>query len=158
VPELERPIRVLYVHHRSEGGGAPRSLALLIAALGDRVEPFVLSPDGRAADAFRAAGAGVATAPIASFTHSWASWYAGARWLLLASELARMPGHYRALRGVIARARPDLVHLNDSPLWPAAHLAARQGLPVVWHLRAALPATGARAPAACREYFQTRPG
>src|SRR5581483_212566 len=38
--------------------------------------------------------------------------------------------------------RFELVHFNDSPLIPAAYLARREGLPVVWHLRSALPERG----------------
>src|SRR5207245_729055 len=38
--------------------------------------------------------------------------------------------------------RFDLVHFNDSPLIPAAWLAQREQLPVVWHLRSALPNGG----------------
>jgi glycosyltransferase involved in cell wall biosynthesis len=86
----------------------------------------------------------VHTGPVAGFTHIWASTYHGLRWLLLGRELARLPGHLVAFGRTLDRERPDLVHLNDSPLVPAAWLARRRGVPVVWHLRSA-PGRGMRA-------------
>jgi glycosyltransferase involved in cell wall biosynthesis len=137
--------RVLYVHHRGEGGGAPESLAQLIRALDrERFEPHVYCPPGPAATLFREAGAAVHTGPVAGFTHIWASTYHGLRWLLLGRELARLPGHLAALGRTLSRERPDIVHLNDSPLVPAGWLARRRGVPVVWHLRSA-PGGGLRA-------------
>jgi len=42
---------------------------------------------------------------------------------------------------VLSRHDFGLVHVNDSPLVAAAAVARRSGLPVVWHLRSALPGT-----------------
>lgn len=138
-------MRILYVHHRTELGGAPTSLSYLISQLDrDRYEPHVYCPEGPSADLFRSVGATVHTGPVASFTHIWASTYSGRRWLLLARELAQLPGHLRRFRQVLRATAYDLVHLNDSPLVPAAYVARRAGIPVVWHLRSALPETGRR--------------
>src|SRR5918999_1714550 len=138
-----RPIPVLFVHHRSELGGAPESLSYLIRELDrDLFEPHVYCPPGPAADLFREAGAGVHTGAVAGFTHIWASTYRGRRWLLLARELARLPAHARQFRRTLRRERFALVHFNDSPLIPAAWLARRERLPVVWHLRSSLPEGG----------------
>ncbi len=138
-----RPLPILFVHHRSELGGAPESLSYLIREL-DRTqfEPHVYCPRGPAADLFRDAGAIVHTGAVAGFTHIWASTYRGRRWLLFARELARLPSHAREFRRTLRGQRFELVHFNDSPLIPAAWLARRHGLPVVWHLRSALPAEG----------------
>jgi glycosyltransferase involved in cell wall biosynthesis len=134
---------ILFVHHRPELGGAPRSLAYLIAELDrDRFEPHVYCPPGAAARLFREAGATVHTGTVAGFTHIWASTYHGRRWLLLLRELARLPSHLRRLRATLRAHDFGLVHLNDSPLIPAAWAARRAGLPVVWHLRSALPGDG----------------
>jgi len=134
---------VLYVHHRSELGGAPASLSYLIRELDrDQFEPHIYCPPGAAAELFREAGAIVHTGPVASFTHIWASTYRGRRWLLLLRELGLLPKHAILFRRTLRRCRFDLVHLNDSPLIPAAWLARRQALPVVWHLRSALPEGG----------------
>ena len=45
-------------------------------------------------------------------------------------------------RRTLRRNQFELVHFNDSPLIPAAWLARREHLPVVWHLRSALPDGG----------------
>ena len=137
------PTPVLYVHHRSELGGAPASLSYLIRELDkDEFEPHIYCPPGAAADLFREAGANVHTGPVAGFTHIWASTYRGRRWLLFGRELMLLPRHVRRFRRTLRRNRFELVHFNDSPLIPAAWLARRERLPVVWHLRSALPDGG----------------
>src|SRR5437763_8871330 len=137
------PTPVLFVHHRSELGGAPESLSYLIRELDrERFEPHVYCPPGPAADLFREAGAEVHTGAVAGFTHIWASTYRGRRWLLFARELARLPRHVGEFGSALRRHRYALVHLNYSPLIPAARLARRTGLPVVWHLCSALPDGG----------------
>src|SRR5918999_4571684 len=134
---------VLFVHHRSELGGAPASLSYLIRELDDeQFEAHIYCPPGPAAELFREAGAHVHTGPVAGFTHIWASTYRGRRWLLFAREPARLPAHARQFRRTLRRKRFALVHFNDSPLIPAAWLARRERLPVVWHLRSALPDGG----------------
>ena len=143
MPRTQPPIPVLFVHHRSELGGAPESLSYLIRELDrDRFEPHVYCPPGPAADLFREAGAVVHTGAVSGFTHIWASTYRGRRWLLLARELVRLPSHVHEFRRTLRGQRFELVHFNDSPLIPAAYLARREGLPVVWHLRSALPERG----------------
>lgn len=138
-----RPIPVLFVHHRSELGGAPESLSYLIRELDrQRFEPHVYCPPGPAAELFREAGAVVHTGAVAGFTHIWASTYRGRRWLLFGRELARLPRHAHQFRRTLRSQRFELVHFNDSPLIPAAYLAHREGLPVIWHLRSALPERG----------------
>src|SRR3954452_23255741 len=142
MPRL-RPVPILFVHHRSELGGAPESISYLIRELDrSRFRPHVYCPPGPAADLFREAGATVHTGAVAGFTHIWASTYRGRRWLLLGRELVRLPSHVRQFRRTLQRQRFELVHFNDSPLIPAAWLARREGLPVVWHLRSALPNGG----------------
>ncbi|MDQ3823245.1 MAG: hypothetical protein M3321_08400 [Actinomycetota bacterium] len=70
---------VLFVHHRSELGGAPASLSYLIRELDEsHFEPHIYCPPGPAAELFRESGARVHTGPVAGFTHIWASTYRGA--------------------------------------------------------------------------------
>jgi len=136
-----RPLRILFVHHRSELGGAPTSLAYLISELDrNRFEPHVYCPPGPAARIFAEAGATVHTGPVSAFTHIWASVYRGRRWLLLGRELALLPSHVIAFRRTLRENNFDLVHLNDSPLIAAAVIARRWRKPIIWHLRSALPA------------------
>src|SRR5579864_116317 len=53
---MKRPSRILYVHHRTELGGAPASLSGLIAALDRTVfEPYVYCPGGPAGQLFEEA-------------------------------------------------------------------------------------------------------
>jgi glycosyltransferase involved in cell wall biosynthesis len=136
----DRPVRILYVHHRPELGGAPQSLFYLLENLDrTRFEAHVFCPGGAAAEIFADAGATVHIGPVASFTHIWASTYKGRRWLLFVRELWRLIGHVRAFRHVLRSNQYAIVHLNDSPLIPAAALARAAHIPVVWHLRSALP-------------------
>ena len=138
-----RPTPILFVHHRSELGGAPESLSYLIRELDrSQFEPHVYCPPGPAAELFREAGAVVHTGAVSGFTHIWASTYRGRRWLLFGRELVRLPSHVHQFRKTLRSQRFELVHFNDSPLIPAAYLARREGLPVVWHLRSALPERG----------------
>ena len=141
VPHEPQPI--LFVHHRSELGGAPTSLYYLIRELDrERFEPHVFCPSGPAAELFREAGATVHTGTVATFTHIWASTYHGRRWILLVRELLRLPLHMVQFSRTLKRRPFALVHLNDSPTIAAAWLTRRAKIPVVWHLRSALPEGG----------------
>lgn len=134
-----RRLKVLFVHHRNELGGAPTSLSYLARELdSDEYEVHAYLPPGPAAQLLAAAGATVHTGPVATFTHIWASTYSGRRWLLFGRELVRLPSHLIALQRLFRREQFDIVHLNDSPLLPAGWLASRKGACVVWHVRASL--------------------
>jgi glycosyltransferase involved in cell wall biosynthesis len=141
VPARER-IPILYVHHRPQLGGAPSSLAQLIAQLDPRFEPHVFCPEGPAAELFASAGATVHTGDVSIFAHAWDSPYEGLRWLVLGREVAALPAHLRQLERLVRAHRFPLVHLNDSPLLAAAWVAHRNGARVVWHLRSALAGEG----------------
>jgi glycosyltransferase involved in cell wall biosynthesis len=134
--------RILFVHHRPQLGGAPTSLAHLIANLDERFEPHVYGPPGDSAELFASAGAVVHTGPVSVFVHTWENRYAGLRWLLLVRELVRLGAHMRELKRVMNRYRFPIVHLNDSPLLPAARVASRHRAKVVWHVRSALGGQG----------------
>lgn len=131
-------MRVLFIHHRSEVGGAPKSLALLIKAMRGEVDAHVLCPSGPAMGLFSEAGAEVTAIPMASFSHIWTGSYSRGRIPLLARDTAQVRSHMRAVTRAVESLRPQVVHLNDSPLVFSAAAAHRIGVPVVWHLRAAL--------------------
>jgi glycosyltransferase involved in cell wall biosynthesis len=40
------------------------------------------------------------------------------------------------------REKPDIVHLNDSPLLSAGITASHMGIPIVWHIRGVIPQQG----------------
>ncbi|HUZ80935.1 MAG TPA: glycosyltransferase, partial [Gaiellaceae bacterium] len=134
-----RRLKVLFVHHRNELGGAPTSLSYLARELDPELyEVHAYLPPGPAAQLLAASGSTVHTGPVATFTHIWASTYSGRRWLLFGRELVRLPSHLLALQRLFHREEFDIVHLNDSPLLPAGWLAHRNGACVVWHVRASL--------------------
>jgi glycosyltransferase involved in cell wall biosynthesis len=136
-------VPILYVHHRPELGGAPRSLYYLLKGLDrERFDPHVYCPPGPVTTLFREAGATVHEGPVAAFTHIWASSYRGRRWLMLGAEGRRLLPHRRALDALMRQYRFPLVHLNDSPLVPAAAEAHRHGARIVWHVRGALAGNG----------------
>ena len=64
------------------------------------------------------------------------------RWVVALREFAWLPGHLRHVRCVIRSLSPEVIHLNDVVMVPAAIVAARAGIPVVWHLRSSLPREG----------------
>jgi glycosyltransferase involved in cell wall biosynthesis len=131
---------ILFVHHRPELGGAPTSLSYLIRELDpEEFDVHVFCPRGPVVELFASSGATVHTGSVASFTHIWASTYHGRRWLLFGREVARLPKHVVDFQRVLRSRRFALVHLNDSPLLVAGWLAQRARVPVVWHLRSALP-------------------
>jgi glycosyltransferase involved in cell wall biosynthesis len=135
-------VPILYVHHRPQLGGAPSSLAHLIANLDPRFEPHVFCPGGAAAELFSSAGATVHVGDVSIFAHAWDSPYEGLRWLIVGRELTALPAHLRQLARLMTRHRFPLVHLNDSPLLGAAWVAHRHGAKVVWQLRSALAGDG----------------
>jgi glycosyltransferase involved in cell wall biosynthesis len=136
-------VPILYVHHRPELGGAPRSLCYLLESLDrDRFEPHVYCPPGPVTELFADAGAVVHEGPVAAFTHIWASSYRGRRWLMVGAEGRRLVPHLRRLSQVLEEYQFPLVHLNDSPLIPAGYLARRTGARIVWHVRGALAGNG----------------
>jgi hypothetical protein len=143
VTETEQKTRILYVNHRSELCGASLSLSYLIRSLDrDRFEPHVFVPDGPAARLFADADALVHIGPVSIFAHAWDNPYAGFRWLVLSREVSKLVPHVRSLDRLVKRYAFSIVHLNDSPLLPAAWVAWRNGAEVVWHLRLALAGEG----------------
>ena len=148
MPRQQPPIPVLFVHHRSELGGAPR-----VALVPDpRARPRPL----RAARLLPARAGGRALPRGGRDRAHRARWpasrtsgprpTAAAAGSSSAASSCRLPSHVVQFRRTLRRHRFELVHFNDSPLIPAAWLARHERLPVVWHLRSALPDGGARPP------------
>ena len=135
---------VLYVHHRSRArrsAGVPVVPDPRARRRAVRAAHLLPARARRRSSSARPARA-CTPGPVAGFTHIWASTYRGRRWLLFARELALLPQHVLRFRRTLRRNQFELVHFNDSPLIPAAWLARRERLPVVWHLRSALPDGG----------------
>lgn len=138
---MRRLRRILFIHHGSGTGGAPLSLCYLIRELDrERFEPIVCChpAEKSAQELFRRFGHEPLTWPLVRFSHSEAGWWrpyrpyelaAAARWL------RGYRGSCRALERLLARVRPDLVHLNSLTLLPYADVIHRRGVKVVVHIR-----------------------
>ncbi len=134
-----RPLRVLYITHTAAPGGCAGSLRYLIENLpAGAVEATVVSPDGPALDAFRAAGARVVVVPGVSMLQSiFGVPLAGWRTF----EVLRTVWYMRyggRIRQAIRHARPDIVHLNERGMLQAARIACTEQVPVVAHARSVM--------------------
>jgi glycosyltransferase involved in cell wall biosynthesis len=133
--------RILYIHHGSGTGGAPLSLGYLIRELDrDRYEPLVCChPDeDTAIDLFRRFGHEPATWRMVRFQHSEAGWWrpwAWRDWVPLVRWLRGYRASCAALRELLARLTPDVVHLNSITLLPYAKTIRACGPRVVGHIR-----------------------
>jgi glycosyltransferase involved in cell wall biosynthesis len=133
-------MRVLYIHHRPELGGAPTSLALLLAEIARRPDVVirVLCPPGPVLEYFRRQNFDTQAIPISAIYHIPGNSYKGFRWLLCLKELGFLIPHLLSLRRNLISFRPDIVHLNEVVLVPAAALARSHGAKIVWHVRGVL--------------------
>lgn len=133
-------MRVLYIHHLPDLGGAPTSLLLLIKEMKKKpdVNLRVLCPDGPVLSLFKEKEIEVFPVPISGFYHTPGNCYKGSRWLLFVRELLRLLPNLIALYRHIRLFRPDIVHLNEVVLIPAGILCKILRVPVVWHIRAVL--------------------
>jgi glycosyltransferase involved in cell wall biosynthesis len=130
--------RILYIHHGGAIGGAPLSLLYLLQQLDrERYDPVVVTlKNGPVVGLYRAEGIETTVeAGISDFSHTTLEWYGGRDlWRLPVKLLHILPSIWRT-RMLVRRVRPDLVHLNSSTLAPSAIGSAREGVPVVWHIR-----------------------
>lgn len=130
--------RILYIHYGGGIGGAPLSLLYLLQQIDrTRYEPVVavLNP-GPVADLYRQEGIETHVVKgISDFSHTALEWYGGSDlWRLPAKLLRFIPAIIRTRR-LIKTLRPDLVHLNSSPLAPSAIACKLEEVPLVWHIR-----------------------
>ena len=133
-------MRVLYIHHLGVLGGASTSLLMLLREIAKRetVHCRVLCAKGPYAEKLRAEGFEVHTIPISGFYHLPGNTYRGFRWLLFLRELGLLVPHIVALMRHLRAFKPDLVHLNEAVLIPAALTCKFLHIPVVWHARIVL--------------------
>ncbi|MGH9370275.1 MAG: glycosyltransferase [Vicinamibacterales bacterium] len=133
------PLRVLYVTHTAARGGCAGSLRFLIENLPDgAVDATIISPEGPALDAFRAAGVRVVVIPGVSMLQSiYGAPLRGWRTLELLRTIWFMR-HGGRIRQAIREVKPDLVHLNERGMLQAARIAHGEGVPVVVHARSVM--------------------
>ena len=135
--------RILFVHHGHARGGAFLSLLYLLRALDKTVyEPCVCSggdeqdPEVEA----RCAAEGFATCScrLPRFAHTTLGQYALGTphgWKSMLAWFREYREGCRRLAALIAKANPDLLHLNSLTLAPYAKVARGMGVPVVVHVR-----------------------
>jgi glycosyltransferase involved in cell wall biosynthesis len=135
-------VKVLYLQHAWEMGGSCVSLRRLLDAVDrSRVTPVValIRPTPEVAAFHAAAGVEIVREPrIVTFEHTTALWTrlgAPRTWVKLAATVAGWRRTERATLDLVARVRPDLVHLNSAVLLPSARALHRAGVPFVWHVR-----------------------
>lgn len=138
--ETLNPIRVLYIHHRPELGGAPTSLLMLLREMAKKpgMTFRVLCPNGPVVDMFRREGFDVRTIPVSGFYHVPGNKYQGLRWLLFLREILRLVPHIAHLIIQINSFKPNVIHLNEAVLIPAGLVARFRKIPTVWHVRVVL--------------------
>lgn len=121
-------IRVLYVTHVSELGGAEQSLVGLVATLDrSRFEPHVALPCASGPLGSRLASAGAVLHEVRDL---------GVLSPRIPSSLVRLARGRRQLLEAAQALAPVLVHANgDVAMAYAAPLRGRSGLKVVWHIR-----------------------
>ncbi len=130
-------MRVLYIHMIGAFGGASRSLAEAVHAVGPELTARFVAPAGTAADHFGSLGEVVEARGISQFDNTRYSHYRGLRWLVLAREIGYLPATVRALLKA-RRCWPDidLIHVNEfTGIVP--WLIARRlfKVPVIVHVR-----------------------
>ncbi len=125
---------ILYVHHTPSFVGSARSLSYLLREL-DRsrfVPSMLLTQPGPVETAFRDLGLAVHRLPM---RHIWEA--PSPRWFNLRNQIRNWFGFFpdRRFAAFLREHKPDLVHLNDTALLPAALTARQLGIPVVCHVR-----------------------
>lgn len=141
MPSSHNRIRILYVHHSTAKGGAPRSLAFLIKELDKlKFEPFVLTPgEGEVAQLFRDAGAQVLIDHRIRPFHGSIGAKVGLLRFLRQLKNSVIPT-YLGTKQALNKVCPDIVHLNSATLFMSA-MAVKNvsiNLKVVVHIRETL--------------------
>ena len=126
-------MKILYVNHTSVVSGAEHSLSTLLRALPSEVSPAVACPDGAFAENVRGLGIPVYQTPEATGSlrlHP----------LHTTRAVAELAAAAVAVRGIIRRTRPDVVHANSIRAGVILSLATgRNGPPTIVHVRDCLP-------------------
>jgi len=126
-------MRILYVNHTGELGGAEHSLLTLLAGLPDDVEPIVMSPAGPLREGVHALG--VRTLPIAGTQASFRL-----HPLRTPRALAHVAYSGVTVRCAAHRIRADLIHANSVRAGLIVAFGRAIGAPpVVVHVRDVLP-------------------
>jgi len=137
--------KILYIQHSGANGGAPMSLYYLLEYVKKDYEIVVYFIDnGPAVDFYKKNGINCVVDNVLGklphctienqslnpfsfkFYHNLKSY--------LKNYLKLLPTYYR-MRQIIAKEKPDIVHLNSSVLIAEGLATKSTGLPLVWHMR-----------------------
>ncbi len=132
-------MRLLFVHPRSQMGGASESLLCSVPALEARgVECMVYCPHGAVAQAFRSLGTRVIEGQVPEFvsmvSHTWLQ-----AWPRNLLGLIVLPFHIPHFVWSVLANDVQIVHLNEAPMVADAVLTKLLGRRLVWHVRGLLP-------------------
>lgn len=142
---MHKPAKILYVHHTAVNGGATMSLFYLLEYVKKKYEVVVyFIEDGPAVEFYKKAGIrcvidnslkklphctieNQSLNPFSfKFYHDIKSY--------LNSYLKLIPTYFR-MRQIIAKEKPDIVHLNSSVLIAEGLAVKSTNIPLVWHMR-----------------------
>lgn len=129
--------KILYVHHGSNQGGAPRSLSFLLQKLDrDQYEPYVLCiSDERNIEFFENCGAKVIFEPHIKPFHG--STVSGMNWKLFGKNILGVFPSWKYMKKIISEVQPDIIHLNSTCLFTLAAACKKAFLqiPIICHVR-----------------------
>ncbi|MBQ7066134.1 MAG: glycosyltransferase family 4 protein [Lachnospiraceae bacterium] len=129
--------KILYIHHGTAAGGAPRSLSFLIKSLDkEKYEPIVLCCyDGGCKELFSEAGATVIIGKHMAPFHG--SIVSGMNKSIVKSNIIHVFSTYFYTLKILKKIRPDIVHLNSTCLFVCAKAVKNfdTKIPVVTHIR-----------------------
>lgn len=128
--------KILYIHHGTSQGGAPRSMSFLIKALDAKnYEPYVLcGNDAANIPLFEKAGAKVFFDKIIPFHGSTVS---GMTLKLFGKSILGILPTVRSVKKALKEIKPDIVHLNSTCLFWAARAVKKYNpnIPIICHVR-----------------------
>lgn len=138
---MNRPRKILYIHHGSGKAGGANSLLRMIQHLDAQRFHSIVACGYRepgAKEFFEKSGFQPVDMPMARFVH-FAKWwplysprgiFGMFRWMLV-----KQPRSLFRLRDILKQTRPDIVHLNSLTVAPLIPMIKRHNIPVLLHVR-----------------------
>ena len=138
---MNRPRKILYIHHGSGKAGGANSLLRMIQHLDTtRFHSIVACgySEPGAREFFEKSGFQPIDMPMARFVH-FAKWwplysprgiFGMVKWLLV-----KQPRSLFRLRNILKQTQPDIVHLNSLTVAPLIPMIKRHNIPVLLHVR-----------------------
>ncbi|MFT4643640.1 MAG: glycosyltransferase involved in cell wall biosynthesis [Planctomycetota bacterium] len=129
-------MKILYVHHNPDTGGASNSLIILLRELKLKgVDVHVATPRGPVVDRFKEVTSNIHFIDIPSQI---AAVYGVSFPILRSFRSTYRSNSNRQLKEIVGEVKPDLVHLNEVGLISSAKCIKKLGIKVVLHVRVAV--------------------